>query len=668
MRAISRRMLLPTAAIALFAIMEATMLISVHRESQTSDEAYSLFAGYSHLKAGNFFICPAYPPLAKDVAALPLLAMNPAVPEMTPSQITDFRSGRIFLYSNNADKLLFAARSTMTVFPLLLAVVIFAATWEMFGPGPAIIALALFTFEPNFLAHGPLVTNDVALACCLFTAVYTFWRYAINPTIWRLVVCGLAVGLTLASKHSGIIVFGILLLLAMLELLIRTDGHRSNAQKGDETQSVTARAGRLILALTGITGISVAVLWGFYGFRYSPLAGVPPPSLAPILDALPNRHIAATIAGATRIHLLPEAFLDGLAFFFNTATRPTYLLGVRYVHGVWFYFPTAMVIKSTLGFLLLLALAPFVRELRSRGMRREVLWMVIPAAVFLAASMTSNLNIGIRHVLPIYPFLIILAALGAWSLATRHRAWTIAVAGVLLLHVVSSLRAFPNYIPYSNELWGGPSRTYKVLTDSNVDWGQGLLQVKRYVAEHPGSPCWLAYFGSVDPAYYGIPCKLLPVHTAVIWERVLDEIPPEVEGAVLISATELSGQLWGPADLNPYEQFREAQPADCVAGSILVYRGRYSIPLASGLSMLEKAVDLARHGQLDAALEKAHTAEALAPQSVDVYFVTGRILKAMGRSVEAQQALAKALRLTQTIHPEAQTNWVPIIQNEMRNN
>jgi hypothetical protein len=690
---ISRRFLMFAALIGALAIMEGAMLLSVHQESQTSDEVYSLFAGYCQLTVGNYSICPAYPPLTKAVGALPLLFYHPIVPPMTQEETSDFRSGRIFLYSNRADLLLFAARSAMTVFPLLLAVLIFLAAWEMFGAGAALIALALIAFEPNFLAHGPLITNDVALACCAFATVYALWRYVVKPDAWRLTICGIACGLTLASKHSGIMVFSILFLLAVVEWLIPPEtlpngaALRDRANDGADikqpsvdlattlhVQDVHATlapsrsrvALRLLLALAAVAAISVVVLWGFYGFRYNPMMGAPAPSMAPLLDGLQNRRVAAAITLATQVHLLPEAFLDGLAFFFATASRPTYLLGVRYLHGVWFYFPTVMAIKSTLGFLLLLALVPFARSLRARAVRRDVLWMVVPAAVFLAASMTSDLNIGVRHILPVYPFVIVLAAAGAWSLAVKRRAWAVIVGSMVLFHAISSLRAFPNYLPYSNEIWGGPSKTYRVLTDSNVDWGQGLRAAKRYLATHSATPCWMAYFGSVDPAYYEIPCKLLPVHTSVIWQRQPDEIPPVIEGTVLLSATELSGQLWGPGEINPYEQFRDLTPVDCVAGSILVYKGSFQVPLASALSLLGKVVGLANHGEFEAALAEVHAAEALAPHSVDVQFVKGRVLRALGRTAEAHEAFENAMRFALTIHPEAQTFWIPVIEKEMR--
>lgn len=377
-----------------------------------------------------------------------------------------------------------------------------------------------------------------------------------------------------------------------------------------------------------------------------------------------NRRKAAAIAVAARAPLLPEAYLSGLAFFYGTDSRPTYLLGTLYSHGVWFYFPTILAIKCTPGFLLLLVLTPFAL-VRAPGGRREIAWMLVPVTVFLAVSMTSNLDIGVRHILPIFPFLSVLAAVGAWILAKRHRAWGLVVGGLVLIHAASSLRAFPNYLSYSNELWGGPSETYRVLTDSNVDWGQGLPAVKRYLENHATTPCWLAYFGSVDPAYYHLPCTLLPVFSAGIWERPLDEIPPVIRGTVLVSATEVSGQLWGPGELNPYEQFRTTRPVGCLAGSILVYQGSFPVPLASALSRLWNVEALANRGEFDAALAEAHEAESLAPQSVNVQVVLGQALKAAGHSEESRQAFENALRLARRIHPEAQAFWIPLIKGEL---
>ncbi len=650
--------------------MEAAMLLSVRQESQTCDEAYNLFAGYEYLTAGDFSISPAHPPLSRDVGALPLLALRPIVPPMPNGEAGDFRGGRVFVYANRAEQILFDTRAAMTVFPLLMALLIFLAAREMFGPEAAMVALALAAFEPNFLAHGPLLTNDVALATCLFAAAYAFWRYVQKPGPWRLGVCGIACGLTLVSKHSGLILFPILLLLALVELATAPAARATTTANGlppATSQPAQRRALRLAMALAVIAAISFAVLWSFYDLRYAdqPTGPGVAPMLASVGSIAHSRLMAFSIAHAARFHLLPQAFLEGLVFLLATESRPTCLLGTRYLHGVWFYFPTVLAIKCTLGFLLLLALALFARLARSRESRREALWMLVPAAVFLAATVTSNLNIGVRHVLPIFPFLIVWAAAGAWKLAKSSRAALVAVSALVLLHVASSLRAYPDYLPYSNELWGGPSQTYRVLTDSNVDWGQSLPAVKRYLAVSSSEPCWMAYFGTVDPAYFGIPCSQMPVETAIIWGRPLREIPPTIEGTVLVSATEMSGQFWGPDNLNPYEQFRLARPTENLGGSILVYHGKFEVPLASALSRVTPALALSDRGEFDSALAELHAAEALAPQSVDVQFALGRVFKAAGRADDARQAFQNALRLATTIHPESQPDWIPIIRSEL---
>jgi hypothetical protein len=273
--------------------MEAAMLLSVRQESQTADEAHNMFAGYLYVTSGDFTAGSAHPPLAKDVSALPLLAFHPRIPPMPRGEpfTINLQDGRIFLYSNRAQQMLLASRAAMTVFPLLLALLVFAATREMFGIAPALIALTLTAFEPNLLAHGSLATNDVALATCLFGALYAFWRFVRNPMLWRLATAGLAGGLTLATKHSALLLFPILCLLALVEWLTerraRHESTPASAEAVGEGRATTVLNGglrgapvsrqklavRLILALIAIGTLSVVSLWAFYAFRYAPVAG-----------------------------------------------------------------------------------------------------------------------------------------------------------------------------------------------------------------------------------------------------------------------------------------------------------------------------------------------------------------------------------------------------------
>ena len=210
--------------------------------------------------------------------------------------------------------------------------------------------------------------------------------------------------------------------------------------------------------------------------------------------------------------MLPEAYLYGFTdlTILSRDGRVMYLFGKLYPQGRWFYFPAAFLIKSTIGFLLLLLLVPFSNALWRNDVRREVLFLAIPPVIFFGAALTSKLDIGIRHVLPAIPFLIVLAAAGAVSLARQSRPWAWAVSILLALHVALSLHAYPNYLPYSNELFGGPGRTYRVLSDSNVGWGGGLKALDAELTKRNITECWLAYGAAPDPANFGIPCKRLP--------------------------------------------------------------------------------------------------------------------------------------------------------------
>ena len=253
--------------------------------------------------------------------------------------------------------------------------------------------------------------------------------------------------------------------------------------------------------------------------------------------------------------------------------QPPFLLGTLYPHGRWFYFPVVFVIKSTLGFLALLLMSLLFGEWIGPDRFWKALYLVLPVAVMVLVAMQSGLNIGYRHVLPIVPFLCILIAGGVVAIWHRNRAWKAAVVLLLVFHIASSLRAYPNYLPYSNEAFGGPMKTYKVLTDSNVDWGQGLYQLRDYIKANGIRDCWLAYDGAADPAYYGIPCRKLPANIGDAGAVP----PPEAEGLFFISDLTLSGIEWEPGDLNPYREFARATPVANIGGAILVYRGKFDL-------------------------------------------------------------------------------------------
>jgi tetratricopeptide (TPR) repeat protein len=237
----------------------------------------------------------------------------------------------------------------------------------------------------------------------------------------------------------------------------------------------------------------------------------------------------------------------------------------------------------------------------------------------------------------------------------------------LLAHAASSLRTFPNYIPYSNELWGGPSQTHKYLTDSNSDWGQQLKSVKQYLDKRGVRDCWFVYFaeGAADPAYYGIPCKPLPTITT-LWLNIPIDVPRSVTGPVLVSASNLSSVEFGPGPLDPYGQFKLLTPTAVIDHGVFVFDGTFDLALAAAISKVQRAYGLADAKQLDAALHEAQASVALAPNSIQTQLAAGDILGQMGRSQEARARYERALELARTVEPDFQIRSVPGIEQRLQ--
>ena len=386
----------------LLLVLGLQLALSVRQESQTWDEGDHIFAGYMTWTRADFGLNPEHPPLLKLLATAPLLPTPLKVPELQNRYFKEeaFLDGKDFLYRNDADAILFRTRMAAAALTLLTALLVFAATREMFGTGAAFVALALLAFEPNLLAHGALVTTDAGISCFMFATVYAFYRYAKAPSLWRLLVVGLAAGLALAVKHSGIFVFPMLFILAVCEVVRGRVAARGNAEA---VEGSGRHALKLAASLVAVTVVALAVLWAFYGFRYQARPGGSQlnPPLAEYAQGLKPRE-AWAISTAARLRVLPESYLYGMADVRLTADFYTsYVLGKTYAHGVWFYFPIVFVIKSTLAFLALSLLTAGAVIAGRPGRWRELLFLAVPPAFYFLVAMNAATNIGVRHIPPI---------------------------------------------------------------------------------------------------------------------------------------------------------------------------------------------------------------------------------------------------------------------------
>ncbi|MDE3104778.1 MAG: glycosyltransferase family 39 protein [Acidobacteriota bacterium] len=634
-----------------------TVLV-IHRESLTFDEDDHMYAGYMMWHAHDYGLNPEHPPLVKLLAALPVLGRDLWTP---PLHNRDFKqeaylNGRDWLARNDGDRnqMVFQMRLAAGLLAIALSLVVFAMTRELFGDWAALAALTLLALDPNVLAHSALVTTDIGVSLFFLASVWCFYRYVRQPGLPRLVVAGVVAGLLLATKHSGVLLAPMLLLLIGYEVLTAARGTRR------------ATALRLASAFSAIVVVGVLVLWAFYGFRYAtrPAGVAMSTTLAEYVAPL-GPGTARIINWVGRWHLLPESYLIGLVDVKRMALfYPTFLLGHNYSHGVWWYFPSVLLIKSTLGLLALTAVAGYALARRRLRWSREVVYLVLPGLFYLLVAILSNMNIGARHLLPMYVFLFVLAGGAAATMAQAGRRWMVALLVLMVLHVTSSLAVFPNFMAYANEAWGGPANVHNLLSDANVDWAQQLYQVKAWQDQHPGEACWFAYFATPEilPETYGIHCKHLPT-ADTSWLGGADNIDPIVEGTVFLSAGDLSGCEWPAASLNPYDAFRSRQPDAMIDYGVMVYRGRFDLHQAAALARAQNAV---RADDPATGLALAQEAAALDPASITAQQTLGNLLARAGRTQEARAAWQSALTGARQLDPSAQTIFVPDLEARLK--
>jgi 4-amino-4-deoxy-L-arabinose transferase-like glycosyltransferase len=653
------------AVLILLALQAAQVVFMIHRESLTWDEDNHMFAGYMMWKTGDYGLNPEHPPLVKLLATLPLLGEKLWIPPPTGREFKAeaYLNGRDWLARNDgaSQRLVFHMRLAAGLLALSLSLLIFFAAREWFGTPAALIALTLATFDPNLLAHSALVTTDIGVSLFFLASIFAFYRYVRQPSLLRLLLTGVAAGLLLATKHSGVLLAPMLLLLIGFELFAAPKGTRARL------------ALRLSGAFAAIVVIGVVVLWAFYGFRYSARpAGVAwSTTLAEYVQPLSHFNATAVLA-IGHAHLLPESYLIGLVDVKRMAQwYPTFIFGKNYASGQWWYFPVVILIKTTLGLLALLVLTAVAILTGCLRKGRELAYLLLPGAFYLAVAILSGMNIGARHLLPVDVMAAILIGGGLAALAASGRRWartaTWVGAALVFAHIASALAVFPHDMAYANEAWGGPKNVYKLLSDSNADWAQQLYQVKAWQDRHPGEECWFAYFAypEIDPAVYGIHCHRMPT-LDTFWMGGADIIPATIQGNVLISAGDLSGCEWPSSRLNPYTVFQPLQPAESIEYGVLVYRGTFTVNRSAALSRVQNAYPLLRQHKAEEALALVREAAALDPEGIDAQSAHGNIAALLGQKDEARTAWQAALASARQLEPDAQNGYVPDLEARLK--
>jgi hypothetical protein len=575
-------------ALAAAALVYAGLALAASRtKSSTFDEPIHLPPGYVSLVLGDHRMNPDHPPLVRRLAALPLLFLDVRWDreDFAWKVGRPWEFGKRFLYRwNDAERLLFWGRLPILSLGASLLAAVFFFTRRHYGEPAALLALFLGALNPDLLAHGAIVSTDIGIAFFTFLAVFAFSRVVERVSPGRVAAAGLALGAALATKFSGV---GLLPMLGLPALLVAADARPLVLARGGRNRALVSRSRKLaavalVFLVLGL--VALPTVWAAYGFR-SPLT-VDPGAGARLFDwstvELKPPALQALAAGLRRSGLLPEAWVWGfLHFLVHSESRPAFLFGQYSETGWWYYFPATFLLKTPLPLLVLLAAG--LATARRTAAERRVEWLVfLPLAVFLALGMTRRINIGHRHLLPAYPFVLVIAGRVA-SLAFGPRSrqpWLRTAVGLLCLgQALATARAFPHFLAYFNELGGGSSNGWRHLVDSNLDWGQELKGLREWMERRGVSRLKLAYFGTADVKYYGVAADRLPGYQPPPPSAAVHEVRPG--DLVAVSATLLQGVYVDEPSMRALmERLRALPPIAVVGHSLFIYRPDFSFTLS----------------------------------------------------------------------------------------
>ena len=517
-------------------VSSGATLLAMRRTSTTFDEIVLMAAGARGYATGKWDLAPEHPPLTQYLYGLPVYLTRPHYPQEPTTGVSHqqrYQYARLFFWQsgNDAERLTFLGRLPAVFVTMLLILAAYAFTRRAVGLGAGLTAATLVAFLPDVLAHGGVAYNDIPLTLTYFLAVWAIDLMVRAPTLKHAVAAGAAVGLTLGVKISAVAIGPAAVLLLLVEAV----------RRGRDVRWIVRMAPAIAICMVAAYLALVIIYRGDFTlqeFRYA---------------------LVFTFQHITSGH--------GAAAF---------LLGHSSPKGFWYFYPVAFLFKTPvglhiLGLLALVALLkadyPGWRELLAHPLRVPV----VAAAVFGGLLLTSSLNIGFRHALPILPHVCILIAAGVaymWRTSdVRVRATSVVSVAWL---IVSSLSYYPNFLAYISEYGPGRDRGSEVLIDSSLDWGQGLLQLRDYMRAHNIDRVYLSYFGSARPDGYGI--DYVPLYSFGPLERSTISPPNAPQPRyVVISATNLQGAYFLG---DPFGKFRSIEPAAVVAHTMYIYRIR----------------------------------------------------------------------------------------------
>ncbi len=557
--------------LAAFVCLYWFLAVSSNRQySATYDEPIHLVGGYAALKTADYRFFIDHPPLLPMWMALPL-ALNSDVKLET--RRLSWQRGDVFTIcweflnqDNDPERLLTRARFMIVLLGIGMGLVVFFWARALYGLTTAAVLLALYGLEPNVLAHTSLATTDVGVTFLIIAALYMLHRVLRGLTFANIAGLCLAFGLAQASKYTALLLGP----MVMIVLAYFSLGPEPWPCPWARSRAIIDRGKKLLVSsglLVLIIAASMAVIWSAYRFSYEPTGAGPglqstTDELKPSVD---ETALASKICAWLDKHrLLPHKYLIGFSLaMMRDKTVHTYFNGVNRTESLWYFYPAVFALKTPTAFLILFILSARVFFSNSVVSKTDRIVILVPLAIYVMALMASSQNTGVRHMLLVYPLMILMAG----SLVRRwlhDRRWAVpAVLSALLL--TEFLIIYPDYLASFNLLAGGPARGSRWLVDSNLDWGQDLKRLKSWMDNEGVQEVNLGYYGLADPDYYGIKYTRIAGSTRLPWES------PRLPGYLAVSMTLLMGIKSGEDVHEFYRPLRDAKPVAVIGRSMPVY-------------------------------------------------------------------------------------------------
>lgn len=566
------------------------MFFSNKGDSLIIDEIAHIPSGYSYITTGDYRLNPEHPPLIKDLAAIPLYLTGMKFPyeywrANQPVVNNQWETGWRFVYRMGNDPELMKVYSHIPMFlvSLLFGFVVFKWARELYGDKAGVLALILYVFNTNIIAHSRFVTTDLGISFAFLVGSYALYRYLKSPNLKTLFWASLAFAFVLVTKFSAAVMvptYGLVFVMLLL---------RKNS---DKTDSFLSKVNDPVWWKRILPGIASFAFIGFVGLFFMWLFYLPHTINMPaqvqkdlIVESLPHGGVLTS----TLVKMSDNALTKPLAQYFLGFSmvashveggHDAYLLGQVSNKGWWYYYPVTIAIKTQIALFALIALTLiFWKKIAHKDWFWELYFFTLPV-VLLFMGMTGSINLGIRYMLPIYAFIFVFVAKLAtafdlkqfeslWKSGTKVkkdnavRVNTILVSIFVTWYVLAAILVYPFYLSYFNEFVGGYKNGYKYLTDSNVDWGQDVKRLAKWVNDNDIDRIFVDVFPGSMPASYFLGNKMIEWHVQ----------NGQPKGWFAVSATfyQNSKLKKGANGGMDYSWLDTKKPVEVLGGSILIY-------------------------------------------------------------------------------------------------